>query len=129
MLDRSYAWDYTAGAPGTADPGPNLDRLAPCLSEKEWNQLFFDLFHESMHSTDSAIQRYVDTIGDKLKRPTRNHTSIHNRTAFERIRPPNSPIPIWGTPRPTPVDGGSLYGEYRRRTPACQCDPNSGEDR
>jgi RHS repeat-associated protein len=97
-----------------------------CLSRDEWEGLFFTLFHESMHSSDSTVQRFMDAAADSFNRLTPNHQAIHNRTEFERSRPPAVPNPVWGIPRAQPLTGGdrrTLYEEYRKRTPACQCEP------
>lgn len=96
-----------------------------CLSRDEWEDLFFTLFHESMHSSDSTVQRFMDAFADSFNRLTPNHQAIHNRTEFERSRPPVIPNPVWGIPRSQPLTGGdrrTLYDEYRKRTPACQCE-------
>jgi len=96
-----------------------------CLSRAEWEDLFFTLFHESMHSSDSTVQRFMDAFADSFNRLTPNHQAIHNRTEFERSRPPAIPNPVWGIPRAQPLTGGdrrTLYEEYRKRTPACQCE-------
>jgi RHS repeat-associated protein len=102
----------------------------PCLTEDDWTKLFFTLLHESMHSTDSIFRRYADFAENSWKAfagrqdpNSANETSIHNREAWERFRAGlRPPTPIWGIPRATPVDARSLYDDYRRRTPACQCE-------
>lgn len=45
-----------------------------CLTEDQWNQLFFTLFHESMHSTDSIVRRFLDAAAERaggLRRTTK----------------------------------------------------------
>jgi hypothetical protein len=95
-----------------------------CLTREEWESLFFTLFHESMHSSDPIGQRFLDAAAGSFGGLTSNHQGIHNRTEFERIRPPAIPNPIWGSPRSRPLsrqDRESLYDEYRKRAPGCGC--------
>ena len=52
VLDRSYAYDYTAGAPGPIDPGPNLDRLVDHRDASESRFYFYDELDRLWKATD-----------------------------------------------------------------------------
>jgi len=82
-----------------------------CLSQSEWEDLFFTLFHEGMHSTDSPLQRMFGSESD--------HMAIQIREDQERYRYRAVPSPIWKKPRDIPVDKDRLYKAYKARTPAC----------
>jgi RHS repeat-associated protein len=87
----------------------------PCFNKEQYVYLFFMLFHEGMHSTDSWIRRAFGTTDEY-------HDTIHRRANFELTRVERTPIPsapMWGKPRTTPVDIDRLYAYYLKRTPAC----------
>ncbi|MBK6982060.1 MAG: RHS repeat-associated core domain-containing protein [Betaproteobacteria bacterium] len=87
----------------------------PCFTRDEYEELFFTLFHEGMHSSDSILRRFLTPNSSDDE----HHGSIFRREYFERYRPNNTPQKMWGTPRDTPVDIDRLYRKYRERTPAC----------
>jgi RHS repeat-associated protein len=91
---------------------------APCLSRADWEELFFTLFHEGMHSSDPPWRAFTDGPGGAL---SDNHRGIYNRENYERGYTARGriPKPIWGTPRAIPVNKEALYQKYRDRTPAC----------
>ena len=87
----------------------------PCFSRDEYEELFFTLFHEGMHSTDPIWTRYLTSNSFD----NGHHGSIYRREQYERHRLDKPPGKMWGTPRDTPVDIDHLYRKYRERTPAC----------
>lgn len=89
-----------------------------CFTRKEYEDLFFTLFHESMHSSEPIWRRYLTTNSENNV----HHNSIYQRELYERYRPRKKPDGMWGTPRDTPVDIDRLYNQYRKTTPAC-CGP------
>ena len=69
-----------------------------CLSEDEFNDMYFTLLHESMHSTDGVLIRTKDQAYEAWTgNLSANHWSIHERTQRERwgFPPQNS---MWGFP-------------------------------
>jgi hypothetical protein len=54
LVDRSYTYDYTAGAPGPVDPRPNLDRVVDHLDATESRFYFFDELDRLARVTDLA---------------------------------------------------------------------------
>jgi hypothetical protein len=93
-----------------------------CLTKDEWNELFWSLFHEGMHSSDSFFRRRADGFGDMFNYTTDNHDSIYNRAAWEQFGNGKGVPPqpnMWGKPRPDKVDVDARYREYRQRTPKC----------
>jgi len=87
----------------------------PCFTRDEYEELFFTLFHEGMHSSDSMLRRFLTPNSSDNE----HHGSIYRREYFERYRPKKPPTKMWGTPRDNPVDIERLYRKYRERTPAC----------
>ena len=85
-----------------------------CLSRKEWEDLFFTIFHEAMHSTE---------VWDLSAYSNSNHERIFARELFERSRLPRFPYPlrpVWGTPLPAPgANLDALYDEYKRGASDC----------
>jgi RHS repeat-associated protein len=98
---------------------PSWSRIA-CFTKSEYENLFYILFHESMHSTDSLFTRSFLTTNED---DNPHHNRIYRRESFERYRIPRTPMPsadqVWGTPRQTPLDDDRNYQSYRKRTPAC----------
>jgi hypothetical protein len=88
-----------------------------CFTRGEYEELFFTLFHEGMHSSDNMLTRFLTSNSENDE----HHNSIFRRELFERSRPKVPMGDMWGTPRPNPVDVDRLYQQYRRRTPACGC--------
>jgi RHS repeat-associated protein len=86
---------------------------AKCLTRQDWEDLFFTLFHEGMHSSDPWYQGFFSES---------HHEGIYRRDVFERSRTLRSrplPGPFWGKPRSTPLDLDSLYEKYRSKTSGC----------
>ena len=88
----------------------------PCLGREDWEKLFSTLFHEGMHSTDSAWKFW-------------GHDEIYNREYFEMGRIPGAPrtqvprVPVWGVPLPPPgPDLDKLYSEFQEGAGKC-CKP------
>jgi RHS repeat-associated protein len=96
-----------------------------CLSRDEWEELFFTLFHEGMHSTDSRWLSLRQSSSDRQ----RWHDGIFNRELYEGDRAAGIPMrlirriyggkPIWGTPRSSPIDLDSLYEQYKSGSSDC----------
>jgi RHS repeat-associated protein len=87
-----------------------------CLSRSEYEDLFFTLFHEAMHSSDNVFRRFLTTNSSDDE----HHNSIYRRELYERDWRPRWPGgDMWGTPRPDPVNIDRRYEQYRARTPAC----------
>ena len=63
-----------------------------CFTRQEYENLFFILFHESMHSSDPMWQRYLTSNDDDDE----HHTSIYQRQVYEQMRPRNRPGNMWG---------------------------------
>lgn len=88
---------------------------SPCLSREDWEDLFFTLFHEGMHSTDPWYQGFFRRS---------HHDGIFAREIYERdrghgLRTPSPRQPLWGTPRSSPVDLEALYREFSRGADSC----------
>jgi hypothetical protein len=89
-----------------------------CLSRKEWEYVFWTLFHEAMHSTDNWWTRR-STTND---RDDVHHNSIYNRESVEMGKGKEYPsAPIWGTPRNKRANMDDLYQQYFNKSPDCQC--------
>jgi hypothetical protein len=92
-----------------------------CLTKPNFENLFFTLFHEGMHSTSSFLTRIGSNVGDLVSSLSGQlglqHTRVYNRQLREQGRSISGPM--WGTPRSVPVDIDRLYDQYRRRTPSC----------
>jgi RHS repeat-associated protein len=65
-----------------------------CFTRREYENLFFTLFHESMHSTDSFWRRVTTSNSDNDV----HHDSIYQREVYERMRmrPGGAPGNMWG---------------------------------
>jgi hypothetical protein len=88
-----------------------------CLSQNEWEALFWTLFHEGMHSTDPWYTRLMT----ENESSDEHHNGIYMRESYERMRPKSVPSPMWGKPRLTGVDTGALYRQYQQNSPDCTC--------
>jgi hypothetical protein len=86
-----------------------------CFTRGEYEDLFFTLFHEAMHSSDNIVTRFQTSNSEDDE----HHNSIYRRELHERSRPKKPIGEMWGKPRPDPVDIDRLYTQYRKRTPAC----------
>jgi hypothetical protein len=88
-----------------------------CLSPEEFNTRISKVFHESMHSTDSAFRRI---FGGEA-----NHELIWNRERWEfGVMHPSKRKKqgtMWGNPRSTPVDEDAIYSRYLKSNPDCTC--------
>jgi hypothetical protein len=91
------------------------------LSFDEFASLSALILHESMHSTDSMLQRIWDSLWQPLM--TSNHEAIFNREEYEtmighRFRPPG---PMWGTPTKFVPNVRALYDSTRDRANKDTC--------
>jgi hypothetical protein len=96
-----------------------------CLSRDDWEELFWVLFHEGMHSTDPWWLPLTQSSDEE----ERWHDSIFNRELYESDRASGIPMrnirraydgkPIWGTPRSTPVNMDSLYEKFESGSNMC----------
>jgi hypothetical protein len=119
-----YLGQLPEGIGGQTEPWSGNIRMslayAPmrCLSRDEWEDLFWDLFHEGMHSSDSWGTRVWNR-----NRPTPHHQSIYNRVAWEQQGGLIVPDLIWGTPSPRSalVNVDRLYDQYKGNSPDCLC--------
>ncbi|HKE95982.1 MAG TPA: RHS repeat-associated core domain-containing protein, partial [Povalibacter sp.] len=103
-----------------------------CLTLKEFTELYSNVLHESMHSTDNMLVRLNDSIhGDSSS--TVNHSAIQNREDFEMDRLPRYgpnliyQWPMWNIPydpnfNRKPIDGQiqELYQNTRPETCGCK---------
>jgi hypothetical protein len=125
-IQRSGGYEY--GSPGAgADASTSnwsgvttLPAAVRCkiLSFDEFASLFDAMLHESMHSTDSALQRMWDSFWQPSLRS--NHQGIYNRLSYEttighRFTPPG---PMWGTPTNFVPNIAALYNSTRDRATA-----------
>jgi RHS repeat-associated protein len=88
-----------------------------CFTRKEYENLFFTIFHEYMHSSDPLWRRLLTSNSSDDE----HHNSIYQRELYERYRPRKPGGDMWGTPREYPLDIDRLYNQYRKRTPKCNC--------
>ena len=120
------------GTSASTDPRTGdiyLPREIECdiLSQDEFESLFFAIFHESMHSTDSWGRAAWDAFNQNaLGRTTKNHLAIHNRGFYERY---GGEVPnlVWGTPRPRSEfrpDPADLFNRTRERGNQVSCECN-----
>lgn len=74
-----------------------------CLTSEEFFQLYFDYFHEAMHSTDPFLDRLTDAMWGG--RSTTNHQRIFNREEYEQhnVLPPKNGPGMWGYGASDPV--------------------------
>jgi len=100
---------------------------AECISYDEFSALYFEMLHESMHSTDSKAQRTWDSAWWRLfEVNTANHQAIYDRVTLEEDRIiPKGVERFWGITRglsPTPrLPKGHVKDLYDRRPDACGC--------
>jgi RHS repeat-associated protein len=92
----------------------NIYKQRRCLSKAAWEDLFFTLAHEGMHSTDIFFLRIWPLL--ELQ-----ETRIHHREGFETYRGPNTRPPwlMWGSALPSPLALDSLYEDYKKQSPDC----------
>ncbi|HME72643.1 MAG TPA: RHS repeat-associated core domain-containing protein [Myxococcota bacterium] len=68
-LNQSYIYNYTAGAPGPNDPGPNLDALADNLNPSQSRFFFYDPLDRLSEDSDlsgNPIYSYsYDAVGNR----------------------------------------------------------------
>jgi hypothetical protein len=86
-----------------------------CFSRAEYDELFFTLFHEGMHSSDDIVTRFLTSNSND----DAHHNDIRRREHFERFRPSRMFGNMWGIPRDKPLNVDQLYRQYRARTPSC----------
>ena len=72
ILDRHYTYDFTAGAPGPSDPGPNLDRVVDALDATESRFYFYDALDRLQQATSLAgtvLHQYgYDAAGNRTSK-------------------------------------------------------------
>jgi RHS repeat-associated protein len=72
LLHRSYTYDYTAGAPGPNDPGPNLDQVIDHLEATESRFFFYDELDRLAKSTEldgDVLHQYgYDAVGNRTSK-------------------------------------------------------------
>ena len=90
VLDRSYTYDYTAGAPGPIDPGPNLDRLVDGRDPTESRFYFYDELDRLWKATDlsgTPLFTYTyDAVGNRLQEvSSAGTTNTSYQTGTDRI--------------------------------------------
>jgi hypothetical protein len=106
-INPSGNWQF--GNPGTeaaANTDPWTGNITidqaysnPCLTEDEFNSLYFDLLHEEMHSTDLRSTRLWDNFWQFYGVLTQNHQSIYNRVSWEEcgvVPPSEAAAGLWG---------------------------------
>jgi RHS repeat-associated protein len=108
-IDQNFPEIHTHGGWEFGDPGPdNLAQasiwsgritvdnyfMRECLTHDDFVALYFEVLHESMHSTDSPDQRWWDWF----REPTlsANHRRIVNRARYEEGMNPNGTAPFGG---------------------------------
>lgn len=72
FVDRSFTYDFTAGAPGPNDPGPNLDRVIDHLDAAESRFYFYDALDRLEKATDLSgnvlHQLGYDAVGNRTSK-------------------------------------------------------------
>ena len=68
------------------------------------DQLFRDLLHEMMYSTDDIFDRYRDSHEDGVQ--TNNHTGIYNHVDYET----GKTVPFTGDNRDNLYSKGPIWG-------------------
>jgi RHS repeat-associated protein len=98
-IGQNFPEIHPQGGWGFGDPGPENEAYAQpssgkivvdkryvkaCLTKDDFITLYLNVLHESMHSTDSYLQREWDNIVDFWGfGPTANHDRISNRAQYE----------------------------------------------
>ena len=90
------------------------------LSKEEFEDFYWLLFHESMHSTDPWWQRWWDGINKEGP----HELGILNRTFYERHHGFRIPGPMWGKSSDSWADPASLYDRTRDRGNQVPCGCN-----
>jgi len=95
----------------------------PCLTNQEFKQLFFTLFHEGMHSSGSLFNRIGSNVSDAVSSLAGELGLLHTRIYNRELREQGLSIhgPMWGTPRSIPLGLDRLYELYSRRVSSCSC--------
>jgi len=138
-IDQNFPEIHTHGGWEFGDPGPdNLAQasilsgritvdnyyMKQCLTHDEFVALYFEVLHESMHSTDSLDQRWWDWFQEP--RLSANHRRIVNRTRYEEGMNPSGTAPkggMWGhnDEAPSPPIWPQVDNLYNKsRTCACK---------
>jgi hypothetical protein len=91
------------------------------LSFDQFASLFETMLHESMHSTDSALQRMWDSLWAPSL--TSNHQAIYNRVEYETVAGHifTPPGPMWGTPTSFVPNIRALYNSTRDQANKATC--------
>jgi len=83
-LDRSYTYDFTSGAPGPNDPGPNLDRVIDHRDGSESRFYFYDELDRLWKASDlsgAALFTYgYDAAGNRT-----SQSSASGATAYTYV--------------------------------------------
>ncbi len=75
LVDREFKYDYTAGAPGPDDPGPNLDRAIDNLDSAESHFYFYDELDRLDKVTDLSGTTQFDYAYDSAGNRTQKVNS------------------------------------------------------
>jgi RHS repeat-associated protein len=122
------------GASAGTDPLSGLITLddfysKACLTEAEFQELYFDYLHEAMHSTDSRLQRSYDNFMEFwFGVTTSHHWSIYWREGYERygnFARGFEADGVWGydvTSNIRPPIVRMLPALYRETPRSCECD-------
>ena len=82
VLDQSYVYDYTGGAPGPVDPGPNLDRYEDHRDVSQSRFYFYDDLERLWKASDLAgtpIHSYLyDENGNRTQKGTPAGTTSYS---------------------------------------------------
>jgi YD repeat-containing protein len=85
FVDRSYTWNHTAGAPGPADPGPNLDRVIDHRDASESRFYFHDELDRLEKATDLSGNAFFtygyDAAGNRTSETTSAGTTTYSYTS------------------------------------------------
>lgn len=129
-VQRSGGYEYGTPSSGASASTGNVSGVTTLpsairckvLSLDEFEALFATMLHESMHSTDSMLQRMWDSYWEPSL--TSNHQGIYNRVEYEtqighKFTPPG---PMWGTPTNFVPNIDALYNSTRDRANKVPCD-------
>ena len=81
ILDRSYTYDFTSGAPGPVDPAPNLDRVIDHRDGSESRFYFYDGLDRLGKASDlsgTALFTYLyDAAGNRISQSNASGTTAY----------------------------------------------------
>ena len=110
LLDRSYEYDYTAGAPGPVDPGPNLDRVIDHSTPSESRFYFYDELDRLAEGDRSHGHRAPRV---RLRRRGNRTSEVSARRDARAT--PTRPEPTASTSRPAPSPRDFAHDAYGNR--------------